>query len=83
MEEVDAIPLDTLVSYWTTKFGLDWVKDEQVHKNLFDSLVCMRLKEDKALELAEIQTPIAAARKNGWPQHITTYRIRREYLGDC
>lgn len=78
MEEVDAIPLETLISYWITKFGLDWVHDKEVHKNLFDSLVCMRLRDEKVVEETEIIVPALDSHKNGYPRYQSTYRIRRE-----
>lgn len=82
MEEVDALPLETLTSYWITKFGFDWVHDKDVHKNLFDSLVCMRLREEKVVEETEIIVPALDAHKNGYPRYQSTYRIRRETSAD-
>jgi len=82
VEEVQAIPLDTLISYWMTKFGLDWVHDEDVHKNLFDSLVCIRLQDADVVELTEIMIPAKDAHKNGYPRYQSTYRIRRDYRAD-
>lgn len=82
MAEVDAIPLDALVSYWITKFGFDWVHDKDVHKNLFDSLVCVRLQDEKVVEVTEIMVPALDAHKNGYPRYQSTYRIRRENCAD-
>lgn len=82
MEEVDAIPLDNLVSYWITKFGYDWVHDKEAHSNLFDSLVCMRLKDKKLVEMTEIMVPYSDAHKNGYPRYQSTYRIRRDVCAD-
>lgn len=82
MEEVDALPLETLTNYWITKFGFDWVHDKDVHKNLFDSLVCMRLRDEKVVEETEIMVPALDAHKNGYPRYQSTYRIRRDTSAD-
>ena len=78
-EQVDSIPLETMCSYWSTKFGFDWVKDVEVHKTPFDTLVCMRLERENQLQTASIYNPALDAHKNKWPQYTTTYRLRREY----
>lgn len=77
--QVDNVSLDTLCSYWITKFGYDWVKDVEVHKTPFDTLVCMRLERENQLQTASIYNPALDAHKNKWPQYTTTYRLRREY----
>jgi hypothetical protein len=82
MEAVDAVPLDTLVSYWITKFGFDWVHDADVHRNLFDSLVCMRLRTENVVEETEILVPALDSHKNGYPRYQSTYRIRRDSSAD-
>ena len=85
MDSVVDITTDALCSYWITKFGHDWVRDMDVHQNLFDSLVCMRLAHEHLLETTEIMLPEMDSNpyKNGYPHYVTTYRIRSEKIADC
>jgi len=85
MDSVVGITTDALCSYWITKFGRDWVRDMEVHQNLFDSLVCMRLAHEDLLETTEIMLPEMDSHpyKNGYPHYVTTYRIRSEKIADC
>ena len=69
IEEVESIPLETLQDYWATKFGFDWVRDDEVHSNILDSLICMRLFSEALLDTFVTALDFTVNRA------VTTYRL--------
>jgi hypothetical protein len=69
IKEVESIPLETLQDYWAAKFGLDWVRDNVVHSNILDSLICMRLTSESLLDTFVTALDFTENRV------VTTYRL--------